>query len=38
LLESWRFPTKIALELLRGNAVLIAEFAKGDQGLLILCF
>jgi predicted nuclease of predicted toxin-antitoxin system len=36
LLESWRFPTKIALELLRGNAILIAEFAKSDQGLLIL--
>jgi predicted nuclease of predicted toxin-antitoxin system len=36
LLESWRFPTKIALELIRGNAILIAEFAKSNQGLLIL--
>jgi predicted nuclease of predicted toxin-antitoxin system len=36
LLESWRFPTKIALELIRGNAIRIAEFAKSDQGLLIL--
>jgi predicted nuclease of predicted toxin-antitoxin system len=36
LLESWRYPTKIALGLIRGNAILIAEFAKSDQGLLIL--
>jgi len=36
LLESWRYPTKIALELIRGNAIVIAEFAKSDQGLLIL--
>ncbi len=36
LLESWRYPTNIALQLLRGNAILIAEFAKGDEGLLIL--
>ncbi len=36
LLESWRFPTKIALELIRGNAIVIAEFSKNDQGLLIL--
>ena len=36
LLESWRFPTKIALELIRGNAILIAEFAKSKEALLIL--
>lgn len=36
LLESWRYPTKIAQELLRGNAILIAEFARSDQGLLVL--
>ena len=36
LLESWRYPTKIALELIRGNAIMIAEFAKSEQGLLIL--
>jgi hypothetical protein len=36
LLESWRYPTRFASELIRGNAVLIAEFAKSDQGLLIL--
>ncbi len=36
LLESCRYPTRIASELMSGNAVLIAEFAKSDQGLLIL--
>jgi hypothetical protein len=36
LLESWRFPTKIARDLLRGNAILISEFSKNDEGLLIL--
>ena len=36
LLESWRYPTRIALKLIRGKAILIAEFGKGDQGLLIL--
>jgi predicted nuclease of predicted toxin-antitoxin system len=36
LLESWRFPTKIALEVLRGNAILIGEFVKSKEGLLIL--
>jgi len=34
--ESRRFPTKVAHELIRGNAILIAAFAKSDQGLLIL--
>ena len=36
LLRSWRYPTRIALELIHGNAMLIAEFAKSDRGLLIL--
>lgn len=36
LLESWRFPSRIALDLIRRNAVLIAEFSKSNQGLLIL--
>jgi len=36
LLESWRYPTRIALKLIRGKAILIAEFAKSGQGLLIL--
>lgn len=36
LLESWRFPTKIAEELIRSNAIKIAQFAMSDQGLLIL--
>lgn len=36
LLESWRYPTRIAEELIRGNAILVAEFAKSDQGLLVL--
>jgi predicted nuclease of predicted toxin-antitoxin system len=37
LLESWRYPTRIAFDLLRTNSILIAEFARSDQGLLILC-
>ena len=36
LLESWRFPTRVALETLRRSAILIAEFEHTDQGLLIL--
>jgi predicted nuclease of predicted toxin-antitoxin system len=36
LLESWRYPTNIARQVIRGNAVRIAEFAKSNQGLLIL--
>lgn len=36
LLESWRFPTKIAEELIRSNAIKIAQFAVSDQGLLVL--
>jgi predicted nuclease of predicted toxin-antitoxin system len=36
LLESWRYPTRIALQLIRRNAILIAEFASSNQGLLIL--
>lgn len=36
LLESWRYPTKVALELIRGNAIRIAEFAANEEGLLIL--
>lgn len=36
LLESWRFPTKIAEKLIRANAIRVAEFAKNDEGLLIL--
>ena len=36
LLESWRFPSRFARELVRGNAILIAEFAGNDEGLLIL--
>lgn len=28
LLESWRYPTRFARELIRGNAIRIAEFAK----------
>ena len=36
LLESWRYPTSVALELIRKNAILMADFAKGEQGLLIL--
>jgi predicted nuclease of predicted toxin-antitoxin system len=36
LLESWRFPTRIAAETIRSNAIFIAEFAKGSQALHIL--
>ncbi len=36
LLASWRFPTKVALELIRTNAILISEFEKTNQGLLVL--
>ncbi len=36
LLESWRYPTRIALQVIRGKAILISEFAKSDQALLIL--
>jgi predicted nuclease of predicted toxin-antitoxin system len=36
LLESWRYPTRIALDLIRGNAILISEFAKTEQGLLVI--
>ncbi|MBV9403839.1 MAG: DUF5615 family PIN-like protein [Acidobacteriaceae bacterium] len=36
LLESWRYPTKLALELIRANAILIAEFSATSGGLLIL--
>lgn len=36
LLESWRYPTRIASDLIRGNAILIAEFEKGESGLLVL--
>ncbi|MBV8898382.1 MAG: DUF5615 family PIN-like protein [Acidobacteriaceae bacterium] len=36
LLESWRYPTKVALELLRSNAILIANFATSDRGILTL--
>ncbi len=36
LLESWRFPTRIALKLIRNNAILIAEFSKSGQALLKL--
>ena len=36
LLESWRYPTKVALELIRGNAIRIGEFAANNEPLLIL--
>ena len=36
LLESWRYPTKVALEVLRSNAILIANFATSDRGILTL--
>jgi predicted nuclease of predicted toxin-antitoxin system len=36
LLESWRYPTKIGRQVIRGNAVRITEFTKSKQGLLIL--
>ncbi len=36
LLESWRYPTRVAAETLRRNAILLGEFAKDNQGLLIL--
>jgi predicted nuclease of predicted toxin-antitoxin system len=36
LLESWRFPTKIARQVIRGNAIRIAQFARSDRGLLVL--
>jgi predicted nuclease of predicted toxin-antitoxin system len=36
LLESWRYPTRIARAVLRGNAIVIAEFARSGDGLLIL--
>ncbi len=34
--ESWRYPTSFAEELVGTNSVLIARFAAGDQGLLVL--
>jgi predicted nuclease of predicted toxin-antitoxin system len=36
LLESWRYPTRFAHDLMRENALRIAEFGKSEQGLLIL--
>lgn len=36
LLESWRFPTRIAVDLIRAHAILIAEFARNNQALLVL--
>lgn len=36
LLESWRFPTRVAEELLRANSIVIAEFSRSNEGLLIL--
>lgn len=36
LLESWRYPTKIAEDLIRSNAIRIARFMDSDVGLLIL--
>jgi len=36
LLQSWRFPTQIAAEIVRANAILISEFSRSNEGLLIL--
>ena len=36
LLESWRYPTRIAESLIRSNAIRITRFMNGDTGLLIL--
>lgn len=36
LLESWQYPTRIAEELIRSNAIRITRFMNGDTGLLIL--
>ncbi|MBV8073538.1 MAG: DUF5615 family PIN-like protein [Acidobacteriaceae bacterium] len=36
LLESWRYPSNVAVELIRRNAIRIAEFAANKNGLLIL--
>ena len=38
LLESWRFPTKVAEQLIRSNAILIGEFSKGGEGLFVMRF
>lgn len=36
LLQSWRYPTKFAVALIRSKAILIADFENSDRGLLVL--
>lgn len=36
LLESWKYPTEIAEQVIRTNAVRITEFFQSERGLLIL--
>ena len=36
LLQSWRYPTRRAEEIIRANAIIISEFANANEGLLIL--
>ena len=36
LLESWRYPTRIARAVIQSNAMVIAEFGRSNEGLLIL--
>jgi predicted nuclease of predicted toxin-antitoxin system len=36
LLESWRYPTRFAEQLLRRNAILIAHFGATDEAILVL--
>jgi predicted nuclease of predicted toxin-antitoxin system len=36
LLASWRYPTRFARDLIRANAVRIAEFERSNEGLLTL--
>ena len=36
LLESWQYPTDIAEQTIRANAILITEFLQSERGLLVL--
>ena len=36
VLESWRYPTKVALELIQRNAMAITELSQSNHGLLTL--
>ena len=36
LLQSWEYPTNIAEQTIRANALYIAEFSRSERGLLVL--